>query len=72
MSLLLVALMNAPMVDISFTDSRDDAAYTYLTVGDCKLKIKKSELKDTDRIIKILEDKCGPKDSKPNNLYSVE
>lgn len=59
---ILTALLNTPYSPpvVEIYDSRDDKNITYVVVNStCKVKIKKSELKDYDKIINVVMKKCG-------------
>lgn len=61
---LLVAMnISALPPAIEFTDSRDDSRYTFVTVEHdfktCKIKILKADLKDYDRVVAVVMEKCG-------------
>lgn len=62
MILLLVAVLQSTPV-VEFMDSRDDSRYTYVTVEKdfktCKIKILKTDLKDYDRVVAVVTEKCG-------------
>ncbi len=45
---------------VSFIDSRDDSKITYVIVNDsCKVKIKKTELRDYDSVVEKVFKACG-------------
>ena len=47
-----------PRIDI--IDSRDNPKVTYIIVNEtCKVRVNKAELKDYDRIIAVVMEKCG-------------
>lgn len=62
-ALILVMNIQALPPSIEFTDSHDDSRYTFVTVEHdfktCKIKILKADLKDYDRVIAVVMEKCG-------------
>ena len=60
-TLLLVALLQPKLEPtIDFIDSRDDKEITYIIVNNtCKIKVKKADLKNYDKVIDIIMEKCG-------------
>lgn len=64
-SYVLIAAINAAALSptVEFMDSRDDSSKTYVIVRHdnktCKVLINKTELKDYDKIITVVMEKCG-------------
>lgn len=61
--MILLAMLNIPYTNtVEFIDSKDDPAITYLIVnGECKVKLKKTELRDWDLVVKKAEKQCDMK-----------
>ncbi len=61
--MILLALINIPYTNtVEFIDSKDDPSITYLIINnECKVKLKKTELKDWDRVLNKVEKQCETK-----------
>ena len=61
--MILLALLNTPYTNtVEFIDSKDDQSITYMIVnGICKVKLKKTELKDWDAVVRKGEKQCETK-----------
>lgn len=62
---VLLAAINAAALSptVEFMDSRDDSRKTYVIITHenktCKVLVNKTELKDYDKIIAVVMEKCG-------------
>lgn len=56
---LMTMLQTTPIVSI--VDSRDDSSTAWIYVDDCRVEVKKSELKDFDAVLEKVDKKCNLK-----------
>lgn len=58
-SFILMAMLQVPPPVISIVDSKDDSKTSFVMIDNCKVAVKKTELKDFDAVVEKVSRICG-------------